>query len=386
MKQNMYPMMKKSGMIFGLGALVAASLLAGPTVSQRPYGSLPGGEPVEVFTLTNDTGMVVRIIEYGAIITELWVPDRDGIVADVALGYDHLEAYVAETPYFGAIVGRYGNRIAAGRFELDGTVYELASNNGPNHLHGGVAGFDKVLWEGEAVPVPDGARVRMRYRSADGEEGYPGNLDVVVTYTLDNRNQLTVAYEARTDKPTHVNLTSHGYFNLRGQGRGSILDHELTLNAAFYTPVDAGLIPTGEIRAVAGTPFDFTRPTPIGSRIHAADEQLAFGGGYDHNWVLDKSEGDKSEGGLTFAARLYDPASGRQMEIFTEEPGIQFYAGNFLDGRLVGKDGKVYHYRYGLCLETQHFPDSPNKGHFPSTRLDPGEVYQTRTVHRFSAQ
>ncbi|MEY3000773.1 MAG: hypothetical protein RL648_987 [Verrucomicrobiota bacterium] len=373
--------MKRGSLVGVLWVVAGLSLMAEPRVTQRSYGELAGGEQVAEFTLSNDKGMTVRIIEYGAIITELLVPDREGRVADVALGYDNLADYVAATPYFGAIVGRYGNRIGAGQFELDGTVYQLATNNEANHLHGGVKGFDKVVWKGEAVKRVGEAGVVMRYRSPDGEEGYPGSLEVAVTYTLDNENQLTVSYEAQTDKATHVNLTSHGYFNLRGQGRGSILDHELTLNAAFYTPVDAGLIPTGEIRTVAGTPFDFTRPTKIGSRIHAVDEQLQFGGGYDHNWVLDKSGGKRS-----FAARLYDPESGRQMEIFTDEPGIQFYAGNFLDGTLVGKEGMVYHYRYGLCLETQHFPDSPNKGHFPSTRLDPGEVYRTVTVHRFSVQ
>lgn len=373
--------MKTSLVLFLAGLIGVAALSAKPQVSERDYGTLPGGEEVSEFTLRNDKGMVVRIIEYGAIITELLVADRDGIVADVALGYDNLDDYLGETPYFGAIVGRYGNRIGAGQFEIDGVVYQLATNNDANHLHGGVVGYDKVLWSGEAVQSADSVGVVMTYRSADGEEGYPGNLDVEVTYTLDNENQLTVAYEATTDAPTYVNLTSHSYFNLRGQGNGSILDHELTLNAPYYTPVDSGLIPTGEIRAVAGTPFDFTRPSKIGSRIHAEHDQLAFGGGYDHNWVLDKSEGK-----MSFAARLYDPGSGRQMEIFTEEPGIQFYSGNFLDGSLLGKDQKVYHYRYGLCLETQHFPDSPNKGHFPSTRLNPGDVYRTKTVHRFSAQ
>jgi aldose 1-epimerase len=373
--------MKKRLILFGSLLVSVITLNAAPSVSKRAYGTLPDGQAVAEYTLNNDNGLIVRIIEYGAIITELLVPDRDGIVADVALGYDNLEDYLKETPYFGAIVGRYGNRIGAGQFSIDGATYQLATNNGENHLHGGNQGFDKVLWKGEAVKAEGAAVVKMRYRSADGEEGYPGNLDIEVTYTLDNENQLIVSYMATTDQPTHVNLTSHGYFNLRGQGNGSILDHELTLNAAFYTPVDAGLIPTGEIRAVAGTPFDFTRPAPIGSRIHAADEQMVYGGGYDHNWVLDKSAGK-----MSFAARLYDPDTGRQMEMFTEEPGIQFYSGNFLDGTLVGKDGKVYQYRYGLCLETQHFPDSPNKGHFPITRLNPGEVYSTKTIHRFSTQ
>ena len=368
-----------TALILSLGSLTC--LQADPGTSSKSYGKMPDGSKVSEYTLTNDNGMVVKVINYGAIITELWAPDRDGKMADVVLGYDKLEDYIKETPYFGAIVGRYGNRIALGEFAIDGETYQLATNNNANHLHGGVVGFDKVVWEAEPFTTDAVAGLRLTYESADGEEGYAGTLKVLVVYELTNNNELVVVYKAETDKPTVVNLTQHSYFNLRGQGRGSILDHELTLNAHYFTPVDEGLIPTGEIIAVAGTPMDFSSPKPVGSRIDADYQQLAYGGGYDHNWVL-----DKTGGGLTFAARLYEPDSGRQMEIFTEEPGIQFYCGNFLDGSLVGKEGTVYHYRYGLCLETQHFPDSPNKGHFPSTRLNPGETYSTRTVHRFSAQ
>ena len=376
MKKRLLPLT----VLIGL-AIPHGLLLAKPEVESARYGKLPDGSVVTQYTLTNDNDIVVKLIDYGAIITELWIPDRDGVAADVVLGYDNIEAYLKETPYFGAIVGRYGNRIGKGTFAIDGEAYQLAVNNGENHLHGGVRGFDKVLWNAEGFREDGAAGVRLSYLSRDGEEGYPGNLGVQVTYLLNNDNELIIRYKATTDRATVVNLTHHSYFNLRGQGNGSILDHELTLNAGYFTPVDAGLIPTGEILSVAGTPMDFTRPKPIGARIDADCEQLAFGGGYDHNWVL-----DKTGGGLTLAARLYDPDSGRQMEIHTEEPGIQFYSGNFLDGSLTGKAGAVYQYRYGMCLETQHFPDSPNKGHFPSTRLNPGEVYTTVTVHRFSAQ
>ena len=371
--------MKKSLLSAIMALFMALCLSARPDVVKMPYGKTTDGTSVNEFTLTNDSGMIVKLIDYG--VTELWAPDREGGMDDIVLGYDNLEDYIAVTPYFGAIVGRYGNRIAFGQFSIDDDSYELATNNDANHLHGGIVGFDKVVWKSESYSNKNAAGVKLTYLSKDGEEGYPGNLDVLVVYELTNDNELVVKYQATTDKPTVVNLTHHGYWNLRGQGHGTILDHELTLNAPFYTPVDSGLIPTGEIIPVVGTPMDFTRPKPIGSRIDADYEQLVFGGGYDHNWVL-----DKTGGGLTFAARLYDPDSGRQMEIYTEEPGIQFYSGNFLDGSMVGKEGAVYHYRYGMCLETQHFPDSPNKGHFPTTRLDPGEVYETTTVHRFSVQ
>lgn len=373
--------MKKSLITASLTLISAITLLGSPDSTKMAYGKTPDGTAVSEYSLSNDNGMVVKVIDYGAIVTEVWASDRDGKMADIVLGYDKLEDYIAVTPYFGAVVGRYGNRIAEGIFEINGESFTLAVNNGENHLHGGLIGFDKVVWKSEAYSNKKAAGVKLSYLSKDGEEGYPGNLSVVVVYELNNDNELTVKYEATTDKPTVVNLTNHSYWNLGGQGRGSILNHELTLNAPYFTPVDSGLIPTGEIIAVAGTPMDFTRPKRIGSRIDADCEQLTFGGGYDHNWVL-----DKTGGGLTFAARLYDSNSGRQMEIYTEEPGIQFYSGNFLDGSIVGKSDATYQYRYGMCLETQHFPDSPNKGHFPTTRLNPGEVYKTKTVHRFSTQ
>ncbi len=340
---------------------------------KEEFGRLPDGTVIELYTLNNSHGLRARIMTYGAIVVSLEVPDRVGKVADVTLGYDSLEGYLETTPYFGAIVGRYGNRIAKGKFTLDGVEYTLATNNGENHLHGGIKGFDKVVWTAEPVREDDAVGVAMSYLSPDGEEGYPGNLKCVVTYWITENNELKVTYRAETDRATPVNLTHHSYFNLAGQGTGDILGHELMLNADRYTPVDAGLIPTGELRAVAGTPFDFTTPHTIGERIAQVE------GGYDHNFVLNREGAD-----LTLAARVVEPSSGRVMEIFTTEPGIQFYAGNFLDGSITGKVGKIYQKHYGFCLETQHFPDSPNHDHFPSTILRPGETYQSSTVHRFS--
>ncbi|MEM7809983.1 MAG: aldose epimerase family protein [Planctomycetota bacterium] len=339
-------------------------------------------DSVELFTLKNPAGMTVKITNYGATITSIFVPDRDGQIADVALGYDDLKSYVnaVDKPYFGAVVGRYGNRIASGIFELDGETYSLAKNNGPNHLHGGIIGFDKVIWEADYDRSK--SSLTLTYRSKDGEEGYPGNLDVAVKYALTGDNRLIVDYAARTDHATPVNLTQHTYFNLKGEGRGDILDHELTLAASRYTPVDAGLIPTGELASVSGTPFDFRSPKPIGRDIGAEDEQLNYGGGYDHNWVLDTAEDNGEK--LKFAARLVEPESGRVLTVSTTEPGIQFYCGNFLDGRLTGKSGLAYVHRGGLCLETQHFPDSPNQPNFPSTILRPGERLKSRTVFAFS--
>ncbi len=365
-----------------LATLAASTCGAKPTVTSEPFGELPDGSTVKLYTLTNDNGLVLKVMDYGAIVTKFLVPDRDGNLGDIVLGYDNLGDYLTETPYFGAAIGRYGNRIGYGTFSLDGNNYQLTINDGDNHLHGGNQGFDKVLWDAEASSSANAASVTFNYLSADGEEGYPGNLNATIVYSLTNDNEFVITYEATTDAPTVVNLTHHTYWNLRGQGHGNILNHELTIFADAYTPVDSGLIPTGEIATVEGTPMDFRKAFPIGSRINDKFQQLAYGGGYDHNWVLNKNE----EGKLTKAARLYDPDSGRQMHIWTEEPGLQFYSGNFLDGTLVGKGGAVYHYRYGLCLETQHFPDSPNKSHFPSTRLNPGEIYSTRTVHQFSVQ
>jgi len=346
----------------------------GPEVTRAPFGTAPGGEAVELLTLTNTHGMTVRVMTYGGIIISLKVPDKNGVPGDVVLGYDSLADYLRASPYFGAIVGRYGNRIAKGRFTLGGTEYRLATNNGPNHLHGGVRGFDKVVWHAEPFHDASGVGVHLRYISPDGEEGYPGALRAKVTYT--ERNELRLDYQATTDRATPVNLTQHSYFNLAGSG--DILGHELTLMADRYTPVDSTLIPTGALAPVAGTPFDFREPHRIGERIGEASEQLRYGGGYDHNWVL-----TRPDTGLALAARLTDSVSGRTLEIRTTEPGIQFYSGNFLDGSITGKGGRVYRHRTGLCLETQHFPDSPNHPAFPSTILEPGQVYRSRTVWTF---
>jgi len=344
------------------------------------FGQTPDGQGVRLYHLRNASGMTAEIMTYGAIVVSLEAPDRDGQMDDIVLGYDDLAGYLKETPYFGAIVGRYGNRIGKGKFTLDGVTYTLATNNDENHLHGGLKGFDKVVWDDEPVWRPDGVGVKLSYLSKDGEEGYPGNLQATVVYVLTNKNELRIEYEATTDKATPVNLTHHGYFNLTGAKR-DILGHELMLNADKFTPVDAGLIPTGHLVDVEGTPMDFRKSTPIGARIDADYEQLTFGGGYDHNWVL-----NKRSRGMTLAARVYEPTTGRVMEVRTLEPGVQFYAGNFLDGTLAGKNNVVYQHRYGFCLETQHYPDSPNKPGFPSTILRPGGKYQTTTVYRFSAK
>src|SRR5262245_45301655 len=319
---------------------------------------------------------------YGAIITSIRTADRAGTPADIVLGFDSLTGYLTGSPYFGAIVGRYANRIAGGRFTLDGVEYHLAKNNGPNTLHGGVRGFDKVLWTPEPFENDSAMGVRLKYESPDGEEGYPGAVSVQVTYTLTAANELIVDYDAATTKATPLNLSQHTYWNLHGEGTGTILDLRLMLNAAAFTPVDSTLIPTGRIAPVAGTPFDFRQSTAIGARIDGSDEQLRFGRGYDHNWVLDRQGPPQDT--LALAARLEDPVSGRALDVRTTEPGIQFYSGNFLDGTLKGKGGHVYGHRRGLCLETQHFPDSPNHANFPSTILRPGERYQSRTVFAFS--
>lgn len=338
---------------------------------------------VRYFTMTNSNGMVVKATNYGAIITHIIVPDRDGKLADVALGYETAGSYMnaVDKPYFGAIVGRYGNRIAEGRFTLDGADYKLAINNSPNHLHGGLVGFDKVIWDDEFDSEKN--QLVLKYTSKDMEEGYPGNLDVTVTYTLSDDNRLTVDYLATTDKATPVNLTQHTYFNLKGEGEGTILDHQLMLKASRFTPVDKTLIPTGELRPVKGAPFDFTSPKAIGKDIDQDNEQLTFGGGFDHNWVLDADANDSK---LDLAAEVYEPSSGRVMKVLTTEPGIQFYCGNFLNGKLKGKAGKPYVKRGGFCLETQHYPDSPNQKDFPSTILKPGEKYETQTVFEFSTR
>jgi aldose 1-epimerase len=335
---------------------------------------------IQLYTLQNKAGTTVKITNYGATITSIVTADRDGKMADIALGYNDVSGYInaVDKPYFGAIVGRYGNRIAKGRFTLDGTEYELATNNNENHLHGGVIGFDKVVWDAEVVG-PNA--LRLSYLAKDMEEGYPGNLQIAVTYTLTDANELKIDYQATTDKKTPVNLTNHTYFNLKGEGKGTILDHELMINADAFTPIDSGLIPTGELRPVKGTPFNFTAAKPISRDVLQQNRQLEYGLGYDHNWVL-----NKGNGGMTLAASVFEPTSGRFMEVFTEEPGIQFYCGNFLDGRLKGKSGKTYVYRGGFCLETQHFPDSPNQPQFPSTILEPGQEYKTSTIYKFSAK
>jgi aldose 1-epimerase len=360
------------------------------SVSREAFGALPNGRQVDVFTLRNGSGIVVRVIDYGGIVLSITAPDRDGNAGDVVLGYDNLDGYLAATPYFGATIGRYGNRIGGARFTLDGATYELAANNGPNHLHGGEVGFDKVLWNGEIVDTDAGAGVRFTYTSPAGEEGYPGNLEVTVDYMLNDDNELVIDYRATSDAPTPINLTHHSYFNLAGGG--DVLGHELQINADRYTPVDETLIPTGELAAVAGTPFDFTEPTPIGARIGADDEQLRRGGGYDHNFALQRGDDgasispDGSVSAMLLAARVTEPASGRVLEVETSEPGLQFYSGNFLDGTITGKRGEVYEHRSGFCLEPQHFPDSPNQALFPSTILRPGEVYRSRTIYRFAVQ
>lgn len=351
----------------------------GAGVTVAPFGTMPDGTAVELITLTNANGIEVRAISYGGIIISLRTPDRNGQLDDIVLGYDSLGGYVTDnSPYMGAIIGRYGNRIAGGRFELDGQMHTLATNDGPNHLHGGVRGFDKVVWNVEPSQDASGASAIFTRVSPAGEEGYPGTLSARVVYTLSDDNALTVEYRATTDAPTHVNLTQHSYFNLAGQGARDILAHQLQIDADRYTPVDETLIPTGELADVTGTPFDFRTPTAMGARIDADDMQIARGRGYDHNYVLRRT-GE----GLQRAARVVDPSSGRMLEIDTTEPGIQFYSGNFLDGSITGKAGRAYQHRYGFCLETQHYPDSPNQPAFPSTILRPGEEYATTTVFRF---
>jgi aldose 1-epimerase len=375
--------------VAGLAALVTGANWVGAAgnrelkmeVGSTRYGEMPDGTAVEQYTLTNAHGVQVRVITYGGAVTNVLTHDRDGHADDVVLGFDDLQGYLnPKEPYFGCITGRYANRIAKGRFTLDGKEYKLATNNGPNHLHGGVKGFDKAVWKIEAHGSDaDKAWVVLGYRSKDGEEGYPGLLDCDVQYTLTNDNELRIHYKATTDKPTPVNLTNHSYFNLRGTKMpGDILGHELTIEASRYTPTDDTLIPTGKFEPVRGTPYDFTKPEKIGARI---DQLKGDPGGYDINYVLDG--GGKK---LALAARVYEPKTGRLMETYTTEPGVQFYSGNFLDGTLKGKGGVVYRKHYGLCLEAQHFPDSPNHENFPSAVLRPGQTYTQTTVYKFSAK
>jgi aldose 1-epimerase len=342
---------------------------------QQPFGAVKAGAMVDLFTLSNDQGITTSITNYGGIITTLVTPDRHGRPGDITLGFDSLDEYLDHSPFFGCITGRYANRIAQGRFTLNGKEYQLAQNNGVNHLHGGRTGFDKVVWAAEPFTDPDGAGIKLTYLSPDGEENYPGNLSVTVVYTLTEENTLRVDYLATTDQPTILNLTNHAYFNLAGQG--DILDHELTLHADRFTPVDETSIPTGELRSVEGAPFDFRTPTRIGARIDQDDEQLRFGKGYDHNFVVNGAAGE-----LRPTARLTEPGSGRVLEVHTTQPGVQFYSGNLLP-TISGKRGQIYARRSGLCLETQHYPDSPNQPNFPSVVLEPGQQYAETTVFKF---
>jgi aldose 1-epimerase len=374
------------GKILTSMVLIAAILFTGgfgekgkANLKKESFGKTADGQEVELYTLSNANGVETEITTYGGIVVSIKVPDRNGKFDDVALGFDTLDGYLKGHPFFGAIVGRYGNRIGKAKFTLNGKEYKLAVNNGENTLHGGTKGFDKVVWKARPVTVKDGVALELTYLSKDGEEGYPGNLSVKVVYTLTNNNELKIDYSATTDQDTVVNLTNHSYFNLAGQGNGDILGHQIQINADRFTPVDSGLIPTGELRSVKSTPFDFTQLTAIGARVNQDDEQLKLGKGYDHNFVINGKAGT-----LRLAAKVVEPTTGRVMEVLTTEPGVQLYIGNFLDGSLKGKEGKVYGLRYGFCLETQHFPDSPNKPDFPSTVLKKGGRYQTTTVYKFS--
>jgi aldose 1-epimerase len=356
------------------------------TITRAPFGAF-GGRAVDLYTLAGGDGATVKIATYGGIVTSWTGPDRAGRQADIVLGFSDLGGYASDTdltggPHFGAIIGRYGNRIGGARFSLDGVVYKLAANNGPNSLHGGPKGFDTRIWDAKAAVAGNDAALELTYVSVDGEEGFPGKLTTRVVYTLSPGNALKIDYSATTDRTTIVNLTNHTYFNLAGEGSGDVLKTEVQINAGRFTPVDASMIPTGELRDVTGTPFDFRRPAAIGARLNQADEQLELGAGYDHNWVLDRG----SDGGPAPAATAYEPCSGRLLEILTTEPGIQFYTANSLDGTLVGKSGRPYTRRSGFCFETEHFPDSPNKPGFPSVTLEPGETYSTTTVFRLSAR
>jgi aldose 1-epimerase len=337
------------------------------------------GKPVDLYTLKNSNGLVAQITNYGGKVVNLWTPDKEGNFNDIVLGFETIDEYFNTSEiYFGSLIGRYGNRIGSGTFSINDTVYTLAQNNNGNALHGGIKGFNNVVWDATQL---DAQTLELTYLSFDMEEGYPGNLNVKVAYKLTDDNELKIEYWATTDKATPVNLTHHSFFNLKGAGNGDINDHIVQINADFYTPVDDGLIPTGEIAPVEGTPMDFRKPTPIGERVDNDFEQLKFGNGYDHNWVL-----NQADGGLTFAAKVFEPNSGRTMEVYTNEPGIQFYGGNFLDGSVTGKQGKIYPFRSALCLETQHYPDSPNKPGFPSTILEPGEEYYSVCVYKFGVE
>jgi aldose 1-epimerase len=362
-----------------LALALGASTLVAATIKSADFGKTKEGTPVQIFTLTNSKGMEARIMTYGGILVSLKVPDHSGAMADVVLGHDDLNGYVTNnSPYLGALIGRYGNRIGHAKFTLDGKEYKLDKNNGENTLHGGSGGFHTKVWTPKQLP--DGG-LELSYTSKDGEEGYPGTLHIAVTYHVTDDNGLKIDYSATTDKDTVLNPTNHSYWNLKGAGNGDILGHTIMIEANRFTPVDAGLIPTGELKPVKGTPFDFTKPTVIGAHIGDNDEQLKLGGGYDHNWVLNSGGGK-----VALAARVEEPTSGRVMEVWTDQPGIQFYTGNFLDGTITGKGGKAYAKRTGLCLETQHFPDSPNKPSFPTTELKPGKTFKSETIYKFSTK
>ncbi len=351
------------------------------TITQAPFGTTTNGTPVEIYTLRNSKGAEARIMTYGGIVQSLSMPDKNGKFADIVLGYDNLDGYLTNSPYFGALIGRYGNRIGGAQFTLNGQTYHLAKNNNGNSLHGGLIGFDKVVWTARPLMTPTGPALILTYVSKDGEEGFPGNLMVTAIYTLTDNDELKLEFSATTDKPTVVNLTHHSYFNLAGQGNGDILGHVVYIDADTTTPVDSGLIPTGKFADVTGTPFDFRTPTTIGARINDPDPVLQYGPGYDHNWVINKPLGQ-----MGLMARVTEPTTGRVMEVYSDQPGLQFYAGNFLDGSMVGKNGAVYKIHDAFCMEPQHFPDSPNKPNFPSVELKPGETYHNTIIYKFSTE
>ncbi|HTL72164.1 MAG TPA: aldose epimerase family protein [bacterium] len=369
----------------GLGAacLVGCATMSKthPPITKADFGKTADGTPVELYTLQNANGAEAKIMTYGGIVQSLSVPDKNGKFADVVLGFDNLQGYIDKSPYFGALIGRYGNRIGGAKFTLEGKTYNLATNNGPNSLHGGLVGFDKVVWTARPMETAHGPALILTYLSKDGEEGFPGNLMVTAIYTLTDDNALKLEFTAKTDMPTVVNLTHHSYFNLAGQGNGDILGHVVYINADKTTPVDSGLITTGEFADVTGTPFDFRKPTAIGARINDPNPVLRYGPGYDHNWVINKPLGQ-----LGLMARVKEPTSGRVMEVWSDEPGLQFYAGNFLDGTIKGKGGVAYQIHTGFCMEPQHYPDSPNKPNFPSVVLLPGQTFHNTIIYKFSAE
>lgn len=348
-------------------------------VTKKEFGIIEN-KTISLYTLTNSNGMEMNVTNYGCIVTSIKVPDKNGQINDIVLGFNELKDYLEDNPYFGCVVGRYGNRIANGKFSINGNEYILAQNDGTNNLHGGVKGFNKQVWSADEIKNDTYAGIEFKYLSKDGEEGFPGDLSVTVTYTINDNNEFKIDYKATTDKITICNLTHHSYFNLAGERSGSILDHQILIKANKYTPVDSNIITTGELADVSGSPFDLRVPTTIGNHINDDNPQLKYAGGYDHNWVIDRPDGSKE---LLLAATVKDPGTGRKMDVLTTEPGIQFYSGNFLDGTLTGKSGLKYQFRSGLCLETQHFPDSPNKPGFPTTILKPGQLYNTSTIYKF---